>query len=326
MRKNLKKVLSIVMILTMVFAMSSVAFAADTDPNLTFLENAQARTEYQLSSITSDTTLKLKAVPADYYWSATSFDTEAVAEAVVWTSTNDNMASVTSVDAVALDNGGYYSEATIAIKSTAGAGACSIKAAKGSAYVNFTIVIEDSQNAANNTASNISVYINDARYETMLSVAKTGVTATLPTAATNPFYSATFKADTYSTPAYALAAIKNPNGVYDEENWTADYVTNFTIFASTQTSLPTTYVDTITTDVMNAETFEVENVTFDPYYTANYDYYGWHYRVLRNGSVLEESKVIGAADFKLNTNDTVYWLFGTESQVDDFMSEVSANN
>lgn len=326
MKKNLKKILSIVMILTMVFAMTATAFAADTDPNLTFLEYAQARTEYQLSCITSDTTLKLKAVPANYSWSATSFDTEAAAEAVVWTSTNNNMASVTSVDAVALDNGGYYSEATIAVKSTAGAGACSIKAAKGSAYVNFTIVIEDPQNAANNTASNVNVYINDARYETMLSVAKTGVTATLPTAATNPFYSATFKADTYSTPAYALAAIKNPNGVYDEENWTADYVTNFTISASNQSTFPTTYVDTITTDVMNAETYEVENVTFDPYTAANYDYYGWHYRVLRNGSVLEESKVIGAADFKLNTNDTVYWLFGTESQVDDFMSEVSANN
>ena len=318
-KRRMKKGLAIVIALVMVFAMTATAFATDSDPNLTFVNNAQARTEYQISDITSDTKLYLQATPASASWSATTFDTESAAEGVVWTSTNENMAKVDSIDAVAASVGGYYSQATISIKSTAGAGACSIKAAKGSAYVNFTIVIEDADSATENTASNVSIYINDARGTTLLNVAKTGVTATLPTESTNPFYSATYKADTYSTPAYALAAIKNPSGTYNMEEYCADYVTDFTIYASSTPTIPTTYIDTITTDVLNAETYVVENKTYSPIYSEA-GYYGWYYRVVRNGSVVEESKVIGAADFKLNSNDTVYWLYGTEAQVDDFLS------
>ena len=317
--RKFKKGLAIVLALVMVFAMTTTAFAADSDPNLTFANDTQARTEYQLSDITDTTALHLQAAPASAAWSATTFDTENAAKAVSWSSTNSSMAVVTSVDAVAASTGGYYSQATISIKSSAGAGACSIKAAKGSAYVNFTIVIEDAAQATTNTASNVSVYINDARGDTMLNVAKTGVTATLPTATTNPFYSATYKADTYSTPAYALAVIKNPNGTYNYDEFAADYVTDFTIFASSTPTIPTTYVNTITTDVLDVDTYEVENKTYAPIYSEA-GYYGWYYRVVRDGSVVEESKVIGAADFKLNSNDTVYWLYGTEAQVDDFLS------
>ena len=320
-KRTMKKGLAIVLALVMVFAMTATALAADSDPNLTFVNDAQARTEYQLSDITSTTKLQLQATPASTRWSATTFDTKSAAQEVSWSSTNSDMAVIDSVDAVAASTGGYYSQATISIKSSAGAGACSIKAAKGSAYVNFTIVIEDTAQATTNTASNVSVYINDARAtnSTLLNVAKTGVTASLPTESTNPFYSATYKADTYSTPAYALAAIKNPNGQYNVDEFAADYVTNFTIFASNKPTIPTTYINTITTDVMNGDTNVVENKTYAPIYSEA-GYYGWYYRVVRNGSVVEESKVIGAADFKLNTNDTVYWLFGTETEVDNFMS------
>lgn len=318
-KRTMKKGLAIVLALVMVFAMTATALAADSDPNLTFVNDAQARTEYQLSDITSTTKLQLQATPASTRWSATTFDTKSAAQEVSWSSTNSDMAVIDSVDAVAASTGGYYSQATISIKSSAGAGACSIKAAKGSAYVNFTIVIEDTAQATTNTASNVSVYINDARGDTLLNVAKTGVTASLPTESTNPFYSASYKADTYSTPAYALSAIKNPNGQYNVDEYAADYVTNFTIFASNTPTIPTTYINTITTDVLNGDTNVVENKTYAPI-SSEAGYYGWYYRVVRDGSVVEESKVIGAADFKLNTNDTVYWLFGTETEVDNFMS------
>ena len=221
-KRTMKKGLAIVLALVMVFAMTATAFAADSDPNLTFANDAQARTEYQLSDITSTTKLHLQAAPASTRWSATTFDTESADQAVSWSSTN-------------------------------------------------------------------------------------------------PFYSATYKADTYSTPAYALAAIKNPNGQYNIDEYAADYVTNFTIFASNTQTIPTTYINTITTDVLNGDTNVVENKTYAPIYSEA-GYYGWYYRVVRDGSVVEESKVIGAADFKLNTNDTVYWLFGTETEVDNFMS------
>lgn len=63
-------------------------------------------------------------------------------------------------------------------------------------------------------------------------------------------------------------------------------------------------------------TYVVKSLTFDGhepltnYTDANYNYFGWQYRVYRGGQKLAISELIGADECALQNGDTVIWKYG----------------
>ena len=316
-KRTMEKGLAIVLALVMVFAMTATAFATDLDPNLTMVDFSQARTSYQQSGLQSAQTLVLKATTANTGWSATEFSTEAAAKAVSWTSSNNAMATIIDterdIEAVSAPNGGYYSQAKVTIPANAPVGSCTIKAQKDNAYVNFTVVIEG--DAANpSVASNVNVYVIDIRTgssSTGIESYKFGLTASMP--ANNSIYSGyTDRATSFSTPAYALEAMVKPSGSYNSDEGYVDYITGISLYSYG------VYIYTITSDVFDA----ANGVLYTNRTATGEGYYGWNYRVVRNGQLKEDSKYIGAADYQLESDDEVYWLYGTEAMADAYIEGI----
>lgn len=306
-KKN-SKVLALLLALAMVFVMSVPAFATDTDPNMTMVNFAQARTSFQKNSIDDNTEVLLKATSADAGYNMTSFDTENAAKGVAWTSSDSQMATVKSVTAIPAPNGGYYSQAAVQVKNLS-SGSCTVEARKGNAYVNFTIVVEDNNNVS--VASGITIRVHNT-VNGDLDVIENEIVASLPTS--GEILSKTDRATTFSTPLYALYKIVKPANSYDPNLESFNYITDIELGSWG------TYVDTIKGDVLENGT--VVNRTYSPYTSASYEYYGWNYRVVRNGEVVASSKVIGAADFKLMDNDEVYWVFGTPESTDSYVQSL----
>ena len=306
----------VVTIITVIIACGCciTSFAANTDPNLTYVNQSDLRSSFDAASITPTTEKTLTATTATSGWVTTTFDTCAAAKSVDWTSSNTDIAEGidedhdgrTDVTAVPAPGGGYYSQASFKIKSNNGAsGSCTIVAERGSGYVNFTIVVENSYYS--DLAHNVSVDVFDATGDYPDFIATTILSTVALPGSSDPLYPYSDRAMSFSTPAYALANMKKSSGSYDPDTGYIDYITNFTLYSWG------VYFDSISTDILdpNTQTTTPETVTTDYYLT------GWNYRVLRNGILVEDSKVIAPADFKLQDGDAVYWVYGTQADVDD---------
>ena len=304
--KYLHLAIMVVVAAIMACGLSITAFASDSDPYMTYLNASDLRTSYNVSDITPSTTLTLRATTANSSWGATVFTTAGAADDVTWTSSNTNLVELSSHGHEDAPNGGYYSNATFEVKGNNGTGSCTIEARRGTnAYVNFTVVIENSYYS--DLADNVQVQIVDvSETNPRFKVIKTLDTVTLPTSG-DTLYPYTDRAQTFSTPAYALANLVSSTATYDPTKSYAEYIRSFTLGPWG------IYVNKITTDYKDANNNIIEG------YLEASGYSGWNYRVKRNGVVLPDSKVIGAADFKLQDGDIVYWLFGTEAQADEYL-------
>lgn len=277
-----KKLLAVTLAAVMSLAVQAPAFAATDDPNMTACETPYTTT---VNAGTADT-VYLMAVPANSSYVATTFDTEADAAAVEWSVVAGSTAGV-SVDensVMGLDMGDgtivSYAEVNVAANATPGAASIEAKNPETGAAMNFTVVVNGTDTAKNNITYK---YYNqtDANTNTEL------LTVSNMTVSGNDYYGNT---------SYPSAL----DGV--TKTW---QMTNNQEGGLTQQTIVNQY-----------GTYVVASLTFDGFdpmanYTdANYNNYGWQYRVYRGGQKLAISELIGADECALQNGDTVIWKYG----------------
>lgn len=195
-----RKLLSVLVVLAMLFTCSAVAFAADSDPNMT------APNSNQFSQRVDGTqTATLQAGPANSGFVFTGFDSATSAQGVTWTVVSGN-ASLVSIGTPTqpIVSGKYVSQVIVSRASgisQSAHGPVVIRATRtsNSAYVEFTVVVDAT--SAQTVASNVKVAVFNGNQR----IATGTVTAALP-ASGNPLYN-TAAAQTYSTPAAAVVAM-----------------------------------------------------------------------------------------------------------------------
>lgn len=301
MNRKFKKGLAIVLALAMVFAMTATAFASHTSNYLMATSesmyhnyaniNSNSGTGVVTYSLRGDTTntaitgFTLKATPPSAAGSPIGFNSQSEAQSVTWTSSNTNIATVpahgTAVASVSGTEGTYDSQVFVTLVGTS-RGSCTIQATQGGRSVNFTIVLE----VPNGTESVSGVRVIAEDYENFEVWEDSIVTVTQPTN-TSAFY-------------------QKPNAAWS--------------FASAGRAIET-LTSNITVGVDGAYIQSINGV--ETKYTT--EYFFWSYCVIRQNAsgtyyIVNESNVIGAPDFRVQTGDIVFFAFAPESQ----QSEVQA--
>ncbi len=284
-----KRFTALFLAVIMMFAMSSVAFAADNDPNMTSFDGTFSTT---LTPSASTQTVDFMAVPADAYYQAAYFSTEQAADNVQWSVMDAGLTGVTvSGYTIPLDEGQYLAAATVTVPQTILAdgskmvGTVSVKAVNpvNNSYVNFTVVVND--NKADVTGVTYKFYDGDTELLTLNDLTVSGN-------------------DYYSNILFPTAL----DGVMK-------------VWADTN-NLPGNAAKLKATDIsygyINGLTFEVNGIetAYTNYTADDFTYYGWQYRVYdSNGNMLPASEFIGADDFGIDNNYTVVWKFGEYGKV-----------
>lgn len=158
-----KRVFAVVMALAMVFAMTCVSFASNTDPNMTSQDGVFT---YVATEGTAEDFMVL-AGPSNSSWAFTGFDTQAGAENVTWSVVDGSTSgvSVSYTEALEIEAGKYVSMSIISVDSTAPAGSASIEVKNNAtnAKVNYTVVVNPTSTAAAATGVNFEVYAPNAQ-------------------------------------------------------------------------------------------------------------------------------------------------------------------
>ena len=269
--------------LAMVFTLmlSIPAFAATLDANMTS-DYSQWTVE-----VAPGSSVTLYASPANSSYTATGFDANATTDQVSWTSSNTSIATVSSVGfenapaSVSGLTGIYCTKATVTVPSTATIGSCSIEAKNLTTNAYVNFTVVVNSSATA-TASNVNVYIAD--YET-----------TFPVAMVN------HAVRNFATPIDAFMQLS------------ADSDSGFSYTGSSS------YVSSITYDGVQIKDYTEYNAD-----TGDYTYYGWNYRVYRQSGndsyLIGDSAVLSADTFKLESNDTVVWMYGTMDAAESFFT------
>ncbi len=283
--RKLKSLFAVIMAMAMMFAMSSVAFAATSYPNLTSYETDYTYTVTQ----GEEDYVVLQVVPATDLYVAGTF-TKAEAEAVTWATVAGSPAGVQvfEIDGVqdkgAMEISGdtYSAYATIQIAADAEAGTASILATNPAtgATMNFTIVVEPATPAA--PVSNIG-------YEVYTDNTTLAFKGTLASVAYNNHYGNT----NFPSVLDVLMPMQTAN---------ASKLTAYNV-ANTWNS----YV---------LQSMTINSKVYENYTAEDGNYYGWQYRVIRNGEVLPLSTIVGMDDFALQAGDTVVLKYGVYGELD----------
>ena len=295
-RNPFKKLVSLVLVMTMVMAMGITSFAATSDPNMT-----NDRTQWTLQ-VAPGAEVTLYASPATAtYYTPSGFDTDAATTDVAWTSTNTDIAfveedtigfkTVEAADGVSSLTDLYCAKATVKVPETATIGSCSIEAknTKTDAYVNFTIIVSST---TTQDASNVKVYLPD--YTDIDPDSPENITVGSITHSTRNF----------ATPTDVVKKLA------------ADSKYGFSYEGSDS------YITSITYAGVPVEASYDYDAT-----TGTYISYGWNYRVYRlnaadNESYLvKDSSIIAADAFRLQDNDTVVWKYGTMEEAEDYFKD-----
>lgn len=268
--KKMNKFVSMLLVVAMIFAMSITAFAATTDPHMT------ADAGQWTVSVTPGQSVTLYASPATSYYTASGFSNATDAMAVTWVSSNTAIATVGTISAATVNdassslNGLLCSAAVVTVPTTATIGSCSIQATNPENGEYVNFTIVVNSNATSDVA-NITVYVPDlAGYS--------GFSAS----------TVNHSAAHFATPVDAMYALKNASGSEFSFNDHTSYPSD-------------SYINDIT--------------CYGVYLEDNYpDSMGWGYRVYRqNGNdsyLVADSAVIAVNAFKLESNDTIVWLYG----------------
>lgn len=273
-------------VLAMAFALviSVPAYAATSDANMT-----SDYSQWTLS-VAPGSSVTLYASPADASYTATGFDSDATTTQVSWTSSNTSIATVSNVgfenapSSLSSLSGIYCTKATVSVPSTATIGSCSIEVENvaTNSSVNFTILVDSTATA---TASNVNVYIADF-----------GATLSAGTVSNTT--------RNFATPTDALKQLKADSSNSFSYSGSDSYITSMTYGSGDPVEAYVIYDDD----------------------TQEYLYYGWNYRVYRKSGddsyLVADSEVIASDAFKLETNDTVVWMFGTMDEADSYFKNV----
>ena len=284
-RNPFKKLVSLVLVMTMVMAMGITSFAATSDPHMT---NDSKQWTLQVAPGAEVT---LYASPAtDPYYVPSGFNADATTTDVRWTSSNANIAAVkentigfkTVTDADGLDSltGLYCTMATVKVPETATIGSCSIEArnTKTNAYVNFTIVVDST---VTQDADNINVYLVD--YMDTLEA------GTVSHSSMN-----------FATPTDALANLAANSDYGFSYNAIGSYIKSMT-YADTEIEA---YYDYTTGDSYgwNYRVYRLNATDAESYMVA-------------------DSAIIASDAFQLRDNDTIIWMYGTMEAAEAFYTE-----
>lgn len=283
--RKLKSLFAVIMAMAMMFAMSSVAFAATSYPNLTSYETDYTYTVTQ----GEEDYVVLQVVPATDLYVAGTF-TKAEAEAVTWATVAGSPAGVQDFEidgvqdkgAMEISGDTYSAYATIQIAADAEAGTASILATNPAtgATMNFTIVVEPATPAA--PVSNIG-------YEVYTDNTTLAFKGTLASVAYNNHYGNT----NFPSVLDVLMPMQTAN---------ASKLTAYNV-ANTWNS----YV---------LQSMTINSKVYENYTAEDGNYYGWQYRVIRNGEVLPLSTIVGMDDFALQAGDTVVLKYGVYGELD----------
>ena len=298
--KNFKKLMSLLLVVVMVFAMSANAFAATGGPNFTKSDASEWSTP-----VTAGSSVTLMVGPADssYYYTgfATSEEAAEKVPASAWT-VNYGAGNFTYTVGTAADTN-YYGEAcyaaTITITPNADYyGPISVHAVPTDAtsawtYVDMTVYSEAPSTVDIADATGVYVEVADVRSEANVLADLDGISV-VPAgdgASTNPFKNAEACAQSYPTAMGALANLVAANKISVSAN--------------------AGYIQTIT---------PVGGTALTAYTDESWNYYGWNYCVIRDDAIVEESSMISASVLPVQSGDIVIWAFGTTTQASAYFN------
>ncbi len=284
--RKFKSLFAVIMAMAMMFAMSSVALAATTDPNLTSYKTDYTYTVTQ----GQEDIIELKVVPATADYAGSTFDNVAELQPtadkegiVQWAPVAGSPAGVDVAEYGGDKNGDtVYAYAYVYVSSDAEAGTASIEAKNTvtGATMNFTIVVEPATPAA--PVSNIG-------YEVYTDNTTLAFKGTLASVAANNHYGNTNFPSVLDVVMPMQTANASKLTAYNiKENW-GSYV---------------------------LQSMTINSKVYGNYTDGSGNYYGWQYRVIRNGEVLSLSAIVGMDDFALQAGDTVVLKYGVYGAVD----------
>lgn len=291
--KNFKKLMSLLLVVVMVFAMSANAFAATSDPNFTKTSDTAWSTV-----ATAGSAVIVKAGPANAYYSFTGFDTSDEAKAVsVSYNCGEDLVQSISVDSALVASTNTYAAAVSVTPKSNVTGPISIRVSKSSAasapYVDLTIYVEKASGYVDDVTVDVEVVdLHDDTYMYEYGSSMTVKAAGKETA--NPYNASAGCAQTYPTAAGALYSLMRAGNI------------SFTQSEG--------YVGTISDNHNNSlEGYTNEDWTI---------YYGWNYCVLRDDpttaavdyEIVAESSVVSASVLPVQEGDRVFWAFGTTDE------------
>lgn len=282
--KRTRKLLSMLLVFAMVLAMSINALALGD--GYVYLTNHTDTNYAYTVSYGEDFYETLKVIPANDKYASSAFTYEE-AVAIDWgyeELSDEDYIMIEELEPVAID-GGYAACAEIYVFGGAEVGPSSFYAINSYGNkMNFTVVVDGTDSAKTGISC---VYIDqpDATTNTQL------LTVRNMTVDGNDHYGLTH---------YPSVLDGFYKSWYNTWNTTGDRLNYYEIGTNWEA------------DVVKSMTFVVgdQTITRTNYTTEDNEYFGWQYRVYRNGNVQPMSEMVGAGEFKLQSGDVVMWKFG----------------
>lgn len=291
-KKLVTTLLAFAMVLTFTFACTGTVFAEDY-PNIT---NAPG-TEYttKIVATTKAKTLEVIRASANYQHKS-PFPTSAEAQKVKWTFPNGGGHNFIVKKEVKKKADGWYARLSVRkMPLISNTGAYTVRATKGSASMDLTLVIPESKpKASERVKISVDGTNTNGDSDTFNNVTKkTGIKA--PAGEYN-----------YATPMTALTAMKSntPSAtrIKDHDGGQTGYVSSITGY-------------------QNGTTAVVKS--------ASSDYvYGWNYRVYnlkKDNYVLNSSSAyIGASALKVSSEDAILWYYGSYAEATKYYNDMTS--
>lgn len=297
--KNLfKKLVSLVLTMVMVLAMSTTTFAATSD---TILSKPDGNNYLWNASVNPGGEATFYVGPANSSYSFTGFDnaTDAAKE-ITWTvSYGESKVEKCTTGTAEISGHGYASTCTVDIADNATSGVVLVEAKRGTQTCDFYVVVEDT--TKNIAAKNISVEM----YDFYTGNSYFAVDGPMTVQAANGNTSSKFHGDPSAAQYYATAADTLDNMI--EDNAIANIDASYG------------YISGIS---MYDDNGNATKMLEGGYSEAGY--YGWMYGVIRDGKYVEESLNLSAAVFDLQDGDTVLWVYGYQSDAVEYFRSYGA--
>lgn len=305
--KNVKKILAVVMAVAMLFALGLNAFAVNTDPNMTVGPNTQYATP-----VAEGSSVTLAVYPADSSWYSTSFNSLSDAATGITATINTGSNVISSQFSYGsgseIVNGVTKYYATVTVTALTGVyGPASIRITNTyntNAYIDMTIFVEALDQGGNPdsiSATSINVMVLDQYYYNAFAYVGNQTVSAANSATTNTFYGDSSAAQTYATAGNTIDNLLS-NTVINSVSAYGGYVSS-----------------------MNLKTYNGTYQNYGQLVDPNtYEYIGWNYGVLRyvSGvlSYVSDSAILSAASFDLQDGDTVVWIYGSYSAMQNYFS------
>ena len=302
--KNLKKVLAVLMVVAMLFALNVTAFAATSDPYLVVGPNTLYSTP-----ITANSVVTLAVTTADSTWHRTGFssDTDAEGGICAYATAGCDKVSVSHTYGNEPFTNYYNSSAYLATINVTGVsnayGPASIHVQKrcdASAYIDLTVYVEAA--TIQGPATGISIKVFDAENQTINEYANN-----------MPVYAAADANSTYgSNIFYGMA------GCAQSYPTAADALANFTANNSYYLSASGGYVNAYG---------HTQSTALEGYYDENtWEGHGWNYAIVRNtNEIVDNGDIFSASVMQLEDDDVVFWVFGTYDDLEEYVQDYLDN-